>query len=64
MGQTVEFDRGYYAQQSHAAAPWMIRNVEDRVVGHYTVAGGVSWGMVMPEADKDWLLALLKQKLS
>lgn len=63
MGQSIQFEKGYYAHRSHAEAPWLIRNAEHRVVGHYTPAGGASWGMVMPETDKDWLLPLLQQEL-
>ncbi len=54
MGQRVMFDDEYYADQSHDEAPWLIRNGEHRVVGHYT-NGSVNWGGVMMEADKEWL---------
>lgn len=63
MGQTVQFGEGYYAQRANDFAPWLIRNAEHRVVGHYTVKTGVSWGMVMSAADKEWLAAAIGEKL-
>ena len=64
MAQRVMFDDQYYADQSHGEAPWLIRNGEHRVVGHYTDSGGVSWGGLMKEADKEWLTGLVKVKLN
>lgn len=63
MGQSIPLEQGYYAHQAHSQAPWLIRNAEHRVVGHYTIAGGASWGMVMPEPDKARLLELLQQRI-
>ena len=63
MGQSVKLDDRYYAQQSHDAAPWLIRNEEHRVVGHFSAQGGVSWGGAMAEADKAPIAALIEEKL-
>lgn len=60
----VVLDDTYYAEQAHDQAPWLIRNDEYRVVGHYTVSGGVSWGGAMKEADKSWLADLIQQKIT
>ncbi|MEP7353761.1 MAG: hypothetical protein ABI824_11060 [Acidobacteriota bacterium] len=64
MADRVMFDDQYYADQSHAEAPWLIRNGEHRVVGHYTQEAGVNWGGLMREADKEWLFGLVKLKLN
>ena len=64
MARRMEFDETYYAEQSHDEAPWLIRNREDRVVAHYTVNGGINWGALMTDADKERLLLLIKQKLT
>ena len=63
MGQSVKLDDRYYAQQSHNAAPWLIRNDEHRVVGHFSANGGVSWGGAMSEADKARVAELIQEKL-
>ncbi|MEO5924713.1 MAG: hypothetical protein ABIR70_12890 [Bryobacteraceae bacterium] len=64
MPGTVTLKDGYYAAQSHGEAPWLIRDHEHRVVGHYTVAAGISWGGAMREADKQWLAHLIQQTLA
>ncbi|MEI9814755.1 MAG: hypothetical protein WDO18_19900 [Acidobacteriota bacterium] len=63
MGQRVILDHGYYADKAHDAAPWLIRNEEHRVVGHYTTGGGVSWGGVMKDADKESMAEIVKERL-
>ena len=63
MGKIL-FDDQYYAEQAHAEAPWLIRNEEYRVVGHYTALDGVVWGSAMTEADKAWLGDLIPKKLA
>jgi len=65
MGRSVlfQFDKGYYAARANDSAPWLIRNAEHRVVGHYSVANGVQWGDYMEAADKEWLGEMVKMKL-
>lgn len=63
MDRKVIFDDSYYAERAHDEAPWLIRNGEHRVVGHYTSKSAVSWGALMREADKEWLGDLIRKKL-
>jgi hypothetical protein len=63
MGQSVKLDDRYYAQQSHGEAPWLIRDEENRVVGHFSAKGGLSWGGAMKKADEERVAELVKEKL-
>ena len=63
MGRQMIFDDIYYADQAHEEAPWLIRNGEHRVVGHYAEGRGVNWGAMMADGDKEWLADLIQQKI-
>jgi hypothetical protein len=63
MRGIVPLRDGYYAAQAHSEAPWLIRNHEHRVVGHYN-NGEVIWGGAMKDADKPWLTQLIQQTLA
>jgi len=63
MDRKIVFDDSYYAERAHEEAPWLIRNAEHRVIGHYNPKVGLSWGALMLEADKEWLQNLIQLKL-